>query len=146
MQAIATSAERHAHGSRGVGVAIQKSADSTRRISVASQAQASGSERVLRGADAMRALTVEAERATEDQIEGTRKIAQTIQGVSRMASRLSESQRVQTDRAARVLGAMETIRAVAERQAMRVDQLRRSLETLQGQSRRLQGEIQRFRL
>jgi methyl-accepting chemotaxis protein len=93
----------------------------------------------------MRTIASHGKSSTAEQAKGSRQINASMENISLMIERIDEATRQLSERSRQVLGAVASIREIAEDNALRTTELDQVVETLTQQTAALGDEVGAFK-
>ncbi len=145
VRGIVRATQEQARGSQQITSSINQIASMLGQISAAIKQQTAGSQQLAEAAEAMRSIASHGKLSTSEQAKGSRQINASMENISLMIERIDEATKQQTEKVSQVLGAVSSLRSVAENNALRTAELDQVVETLTEQTAALGEEVGAFK-
>lgn len=141
---IADAMQEQARGSSGITESIDKLREMVRQINSATSQQTQGSTQILQAVESMRDLTQHVRQATSEQKSGSEMISRAAEQMIEQTHAIFQVAATQGEESENILGTMERLRDVAERNRGWASELEGSIQRLAGELRTIEDEITRM--
>ncbi len=145
VRSIVRATQEQARGSQQITSSINQISGMLGQISAAIKQQTAGTQQLAHAAESMRSIASHGKLSTSEQAKGSRQINSSMENISIMIERIDEATRQQAEKVRQVLGAVASLRSIAESNALRTSELDQVVDTLTEQTTALGEEVGAFK-
>ncbi len=146
LKAVARSVEAQGFGAREVGHGVARILDTVVQLDKVTGQQGRSSEQIMRAAKQLDVIATTVRHDIEQQSDGTRRIAKSVEGMAEAAEALERSRDIQRHYTGHLVEALEAVRETADAQLRTVKSLAEGVEGMRSETTALREEVRRFRV